>query len=222
MEIYVGFDPGGDSRFGWAVCSAEGNILRLLAAGQAGHATEAVAKALSASPSGWIVTGAGIDAPLFWAEDGGRDVDGLVRRAIRRLGAPNPGGTVQHFNSLRGACLVQGVLTAKLLHEQLPHVVITESHPKALLYLLGIAGATKSTTAITLADLSRFVICDSDKASEHERDAVLAAITAFAQKIKPDGWINLFERERKPIIPFDYQVSYWMPWSLVDEKRNAT
>ena len=217
MEIYIGFDPGGDGKFGWAVCSAEGNVLNLLTVGQAGNAKKAVNEALSASSARGIVTGAGIDAPLFWTEDGGRHVDELVRRAIQRLGAPNPGGTVQHFNSLRGACLVQGVLTAKLLHEQLPYIAITESHPKAMLFLMGVAGARRNVTSVTLSDLSRYVTSGSDEACEHERDAVLAAITAFAQKSKPQGWVDLFERERKPIIPFDYQVAYWMPWGLVHE-----
>lgn len=222
MEIYVGFDPGGDGKFGWAACFPEGKVLHLIATGRAGHAKEAVNQALSVSRNRGIVVGAGIDAPLFWTEDGGRYVDEVVRRAIQQLGAPYPAGTVQHFNSLQGACLVQGVLTAKLLHDQLPQIAITESHPKALLYLLGIASAKTSPASVTVNDLSRYVVCDSGQLEEHERDAVLAAITAFAQKERPQGWINLFERERYPVIPFNYQVSYWMPWSLVDKKRKAT
>lgn len=132
MDIYVGFDPGGDGRFGWAACSYEANVLRLIAAGKAHNAKEAISQTLSALSTKDVILGAGIDAPLFWTVDGGRNVDDLVRRAIQQLGARTPGGTVQHFNSLRGACLVQGVLTAKLLHDLLPQVAITESHPKVL------------------------------------------------------------------------------------------
>jgi hypothetical protein len=218
MGIYVGFDPGGDGRFGWAVCSSEGSVLHPIATGRVGHAKEAVRQVLSTLPNKGVVVGAGIDAPLFWTEDGGRHVDELVRRAIQRLGAPSPGGTVQHFNSLRGACLVQGVLTAKLLHEQLPRVAITESHPKALLYLLGIANAERNPTSITLTDLSNYVACDAC-VGEHERDAVLAAITAFAQNGRPQGWMNLFERETRPVIPFGYPVAYWLPWNLIKEDK---
>ena len=216
MYIYVGFDPGGNNKFGWATCSAEGSLLRVIASGRVSKAKVAVSQAISAAPNDGIIVGAGIDAPLFWTEDRGRHVDKLVRCAIRQLGAISPEGTVQHFNSLRGACLVQGVLTAKLLHEHLPDVALTEAHPKALLYLLGIAGPERSPDSITPTHLAEYVTHDNS-IGEHERDAVLAAITAFAQEVKPQGWINLFEKEVAPVVPFGYPVAYWMPWNLVHE-----
>ena len=219
MEIYIGFDPGGDKQFGWAVCLSMGKTLRVLAAADAGDAKEAVEAALSRIPTTGKVVGAGIDAPLFWTETGGRNVDKLVRRAIQELGAPYPEGTVQHINSLRGACLVQGVLAANLLHEKLPEISITESHPKALLYLLGIANREKPVAAVSLADLSRYVVCDTGHVSQHMRDAVLGAVTALAQREKRQGWKNLFEEEIKPIRPFGYPVEYWMPWDLVKVAR---
>ena len=221
MEIYIGFDPGGDGRFGWAVCSPKGHILHVLATGQAAHAKEATTQALLAVSNKGMIVGAGIDAPLFWTEGGGRDVDNLVRRAIKQLGAPWPGGTVQHINSLRGACLVQGVLTANLLHKQFPAIAITESHPKALLYLLGIANGQRDAALVSLVDLSSYVVCDANYVGQHERDAVLGAFTAFAQKERRQGWINLFEQEGKPVIPFDYAVAYWMPWDLVEEHKTT-
>ncbi len=220
MEIYVGFDPGGDKRFGWAVCSSKESILHVLATGRAAHTREAVTQALSVASGKGTIMGAGIDAPLFWSEAGGRDVDILVRSAIKQLGAPHPEGTVQHINSLRGACLLQGVMTARLLQKQHPDIALTESHPKALLYLLGIANAERSAASVTMADLLNYVICETH-VGEHERDAVLAAITAFAGKIRTQGWINLFKRERKSIIPFNYQCAYWMPWNLIKEDKTT-
>jgi hypothetical protein len=214
MDIYIGFDPGGNDNFGWAVCLSEGKLLRVIDAGLAGQAKAAVNQAISAFPKYGNLVGAGIDAPLFWTEDGCRHVDELVRHAIQMLGARFSGGTVQHVNSLRGACLVQGILTAKLLHDHLPHIVLTEAHPKALLYLLGIAGVERNPASITFAHLSEFVACDAN-IGEHERDSVLAAITASAQKMGRQGWINLFEKEPAPIVPFGYPVSYWMPWDRV-------
>jgi hypothetical protein len=219
MEIYIGFDPGGDKRFGWAVCSPTARSLHVRATGEAGHAEEAIRKALSKVPSTGTVVGAGIDAPLFWTECGGRDVDNLIRRAIQKLGAPSPGGTVQQINSLRGACLVQGVLVANLLHQQFPNITITESHPKALLYLLGIANKQKDAASVSLADLSEYIVCDTGYISQHERDAILGTVAALAQREKRQGWKNLFEQEKKPITPFDYQVEYWMPWDLVEERK---
>lgn len=184
MEIYIGFDPGGDDRFGWAVCSPKGHALHVLTTGRAAHAEEATTRVLSEASNKGMVVGVGIDAPLFWTEGGGRDVDNLVRCAIRQLGAPWPGGTVQHINALRGACLVQGVLTANLLHKQFSGISITESHPKALLYLLGIANRQRHAASVSLADLSGYVVCDANSVGQHERDAVLGAFTAFAQKEK--------------------------------------
>jgi len=214
MEIYLGFDPGGDKQFGWTVCSATRRTLYVLAAADAGDAKEAVEAAIAKIPPTGKVVGAGIDAPLFWTETGGRNVDKLVRRAIRELGAPYPEGTVQHLNSLRGACLVQGVLAANLLHEKLSEITITESHPKALLYLLGIANREKPVAAVSLTDLSEYVVCDIGRISQHSRDAVLGAVAAFAQREKRQGWKNLYEEEIKPIKPFGYPVAYWMPWDL--------
>ena len=215
MEIYLGFDPGGKKQFGWAVCSPITQILHVLATGEAGNAKEAITKAISTIPSNGTATGVGIDAPLFWSEDDGRDVDKLVRQAIQKLGSQSPGGTVQQINSLRGACIVQGPLIANILLRFFPKIAITESHPKALLYLLGIANKQKKPSMVSLADLSEYIDCDKRMTSEHERDALLGTVTAFAQREKRQGWRNLFEEERKPITPFNYSVEYWMPWYLV-------
>lgn len=215
MNIYLGFDPGGEKKFGWAVCSSKGDSLYVQATGIVDHAEEAIKETLSRVPNPATIAGAGIDAPLFWVEGGGRNVDKLVRDAISEMGAPSPGGTVQHFNSLRGACLVQGVMVANLLHSRFPNITITESHPKALLYLLGIADKQKAPKSVSMADLADYVSCDKEQISEHQRDAVLGAFTAFAQKEKLPGWRNLFKEEKKPVTPFNYSAEYWMPWDLV-------
>jgi hypothetical protein len=88
-----------------------------------------------------------------------------------------------------------------------------------LLYLLGIANREKPVAAVSLADLSRYVLCDTGHVSQHMRDAVLGAVTALAQREKRQGWKNLFEEEIKPIRPFGYPVEYWMPWDLVKVAR---
>ena len=215
MEIYLGFDPGGEKQFGWAVCSRTKEKLAVLAIGEANRAEGAFAKAISAIPNEGTVVGAGIDAPLFWSESGDRNVDKLIRRALQQLGAPSPGGTVQNINSLRGACLIQGAIIAKLLQKQFPAITITESHPKALLYLLGIANTKVHPSKISVAEFSEWVDDVNLSINDNERDAILGSITAFAQKLNVKGWINLFEKERNPIIPFNYSVGYWMPLDLI-------
>jgi Protein of unknown function (DUF429) len=216
MEIYLGFDPGGEKQFGWAVCSRTKQRLAILAVGEANRAGEAFVKAISVIPKEGAVVGAGIDAPLFWSETGERNVDKLIRRAIQQLGAPSPGGTVQNINSLRGACLVQGVIIAKLLQKHYPAITITESHPKALLYLLGIANKKVHPSKISVAELSEWVDYVNYSINYNERDAILGSITAFAQKLKVKGWINLFEKEKNPITPFNYSAGYWMPLNLIN------
>jgi hypothetical protein len=218
MDIYLGFDPGGEKQFGWTVCSSTGHTLQVVTTGRASHAKEAMSKALSSIPERRNVVGFGIDAPLFWAENGGRIVDRLVREAIKKLGAPSPAGTVQEVNSLRGACLVQGALVANLLHKRFPRITATETHPKAMLYLLGIANKQKKPASITLADLSEYASCDKEYVSEHERDAILGAISAFAQRENRKGWRNIFLEEERPVTPFNYPVAYWMPWDLVEQQ----
>lgn len=215
MEIYLGFDPGGKKCFGWAVCSPEAHILRVLNFGKANDAMSAICEALSTISNEETIIGVGIDAPLFWAENGKRDVDKMIRNAIQKLGAPFPAGTVQEINSLRGSCLVQGILTAHFLHQRFPDIAITEAHPKALLYLMGIASQKRNHADVILSDLSKYIDCNHN-CGEDERDAILGAITAFAQREKREDWRNLFENEKHPILPFDYTVGYWMPWSLIE------
>ena len=213
MNIYLGFDPGGKNSFGWSVCFGQSQPLRIIDTGVSGNAEEAMEAALGRIPLEGVVVGVGIDAPLFWTKTGESLVDNQVRKAITELGALSPGGTIQQINSLRGACLVQGVLLAHFLYEHFPKASITESHPKALLCLLGIAN--KGKQSVKVVDLSKYVEFNKKDPQEHERDAVLGAFTAFAQRQKLKGWVNLFERETEPVIPFNYQVGYWMPWGLV-------
>ena len=139
---------------------------------------------------------AGVDAPLFYSRSGARYADTLVRDAIRDAGAPHSAGTVQHPNSLRGACLVQGLLAATELLDRFPCNPISESHPKALVWL---DEGAESLTA----------------PSEHERDAVIATLSAWACVSQPDTWCDLRPLEPAPFRPLGGPVSYWMPSSIV-------
>src|SRR5262249_14114045 len=57
------------------------------------------------------------------------------------------------LNSLRGAVLVQGLCPAMLLRERVHGLPITETHPKDLLRLLGIAGLARGHADVPLADV---------------------------------------------------------------------
>lgn len=212
MNYFLGFDPGGGGKFGWCVCHGNNEKLTLVASGNANHAKGAFAEAVAAVPEGKIPLAAGIDAPLFWVADGGREVDKLVRRAIGRAGSPAPSGTVQHFNSLQGSCVIQGMLIAQLLRAHYPDLPITEAHPKALLWLLDYA-----SRELPAADVSVHAFCDVPsnssvgEPSEHERDAILGALTAKALIGRQSGWTDLLDVEQEPVRAVDGPLSYWMP-----------
>ena len=216
MGILLGFDPGGKEHFGWCVCNDSNHLpLTIRASGLGNHAQDAVSSAFT-----WIgqhehVLGAGIDAPMYWVADGDRVADLELREAIKCRGAQYSGGTVQHVNSLRGACLVQGIITACLLRKQVAGIPISECHPKAALWLLGIAHVRKPPKNVTLVDLKEYILHDGSDISEHERDAMIGALSAWAMVHQTSAWKNLFlpEREHAAVLPVEQPISYWMPCS---------
>ena len=197
IDVVLGFDPGGAGNFGWSICKIAGGQLGIIETSVASDALEAIKKVSAALPSNVRVLAAGIDAPMFWSKTGGREVDPIIREAIKRRGCSTAAGTVQHVNALRGACLAQGVLLGLYLHRELA-VPITEAHPKALLWLL----CPEESAQLTQLTNGR---------SEHERDAVLAAFAAWSMYRRAPGWRNLYCDEPKPILPLGTPVSYWMP-----------
>ena len=223
MKIFLGFDPGGERKFGWAVCTDRSGGLGVIATGVADHAEGAMKQSYNALPKGGLVCGAGIDAPMFWISDGGREVDRLVRNAIKHLGAKSPGGTVQHFNSLRGACIIQGLLIFKLLRREYSNLPITEAHPKALLWLMGIAQRGREPELIKLEDIEGVIIERSgfrseDERDEDKRDAIMGAFTAQMMVRRKSDWVDLLKYERKErILAGEPPIEYWMPKRVISE-----
>ena len=212
MDFVLGFDPGGKGNFGWSVCGTDGDKLRRPAkTGLANDARDAIdqversiKKLSDGLPKEPRVLAAGIDAPMFWSKTGGnRKVDEIVRKALTDKGFPgaNVGGTVQDVNSLQGACLVQGILLGKYLHEKYTTLEITEAHPKALRHLLKESG--QSGKIIPLMEGLGLVA--------HEQDATLAAFAAWSMHERSPGWRDIRSSEEGSVQPFDTPVSYWMP-----------
>ena len=206
MAAFLGLDPGGADAFGWCLLSGDRFPLTVLSRGVVNNAAEAVAAGLD---GGWQLAAAGIDAPLFWQASGDRRVDELVRAAVVRQGGHN--ATVNHVNSMRGACLVQGMMAAMFLRAHDAGLVITESHPKALLWLLGIARRGNPPGAIALAHLEQWVVGNAAGAGDHERDAALGALSAFVASTRMNGWQDLYPQETDPITPLAPPPGYWLP-----------
>jgi hypothetical protein len=206
MKFLIGLDPGGTGNFGWCVVKdapklprwtfasdlADEDKVAVFASGLADDSEAAVSAARASIPPNGQILAAGIDAPLFWSRTGRRNADVVVRAAIREAGARYASGTVQNVNSLRGACLVQGMLAALKLRELYPKLPITEAHPKALLALLP---ELKSITA----------------PSEHQRDALFSAVAAWATVHEQSNWKDLLLAESSHYTPVTQPLHYFMP-----------
>ena len=193
-DYLVGLDPGGENAFGWAVLECNAGAYRLAATGTETGVPAvfwAIQQVLPQAP-----VAAGIDAPLFWVPAGDRRADQTVRRMVCSAGGSS--GTVSHVNSLRGACLVQGVLAAIQAHKLWPNAQLTESHPKALLLVSAAARAFA-------ARLGSF------GTNEHKRDAALAAYSANALVANTKRWRDLVKLEDSPFFPAGVPVAYWFP-----------
>jgi predicted nuclease with RNAse H fold len=210
MGTYLGFDPGGAGRFGWAILSGSGLPLCLVDRGVADHAEGAFTSAMNSAE--WRFDAVGIDAPLFWRKDGDRRADQLVREAITQRGCHN--ATVQSVNSLPGACSIQGMLVALMCQRRDANAMpMTEAHPKALLWLLDKASIERHHDDIALVDLGDYVVgAGVQGASDHERDAVLGAVAAFAMASRLIGWRDLYAIETNAITPLSPAPGYWMPF----------
>ncbi|RLA47642.1 MAG: hypothetical protein DRR06_01800 [Gammaproteobacteria bacterium] len=199
-RIFLGFAPGGTMAFGWfSLVLADDDKITEFNSGTcstAGEAFDAAASTVSNYlPAIGIPLAIGIAAPMYWSANAERNADNIVRGCVLSRGGPS--STVSSVNSLRGACLAQGVMVAALTRERWPEVLITESHPGALL-----------TTWPKVTDfLSRL-----DFNNDHERDAALCAYAALAYDKRCDGWRDLraFESRTFELIPGTPPV-YWFP-----------
>jgi hypothetical protein len=221
VRMLLGFDPGGEGGFGWCILEdADEPPLPVVATGVSDHAEVALASLRRHLPRDADVQGAGIDAPMFWVPAGDRLADRTVRAEVQARGARSPGGTVQAVNCLRGACLAQGIMVALLLRRRWPALPITEAHPKAFLWTVGLATPATHTSAVTLQSLWQQFSCPSAAETvEHERDAAIAGFFAWAMVHRMVGWRDLLPGEREAYLPIEQPLSYWYPFPGIAGQR---
>jgi hypothetical protein len=211
-KYLIGFDPGGKRAFGWCVIQDGCKLpLGVIDAGVADHAQGAVHAAYDVvqAKRGKVV-GVGIDAPLFWVGCGCRQVDKDLRREIQECGGPKAARTVQQVNSLRGACLVQGMLAGVLSRKRTRHVPISESHPKAAIRLW----CRHPRIALRRLTAEFFTLPEDWRRSDkgyNLRDAGLAALSAWAMVHKRSDWRNLYPDEERVYSLVAPPLAYWMP-----------
>ena len=205
MNIFLGFDPGGagtgKGNFGWSICGEVDGQLQRVKTGLAKEAWDALNQVKGELESynrqgSARVLAAGIDAPLFWTKTGKREVDAFIEQKSGIKPIP--------INSLYGAAAVQGPLLARHISDTWNSLPITESYPRVLEHQLTRIGKHQMVQRLTkyLSDAT---------GKNHERDATLGAISAWAAIRQPANWQNLYLREPSPINPFDIPVSYWLP-----------
>lgn len=207
MSLIVGFDPGGANAFGWAVVRGAALPLEVEATGIANGAAEAVF-AINAIVGERTLAAAAIDAPLY-LESNDRRSDVLLRARIRKYGGHS--ATVNHVNSLRGACLAQGQLAALMLRRRYPALPMSEAHPKALLYILGIASAKRHSTQVRHDHLRDVLRGLPSKCGEHVRDAAISCLSAWAMLNNREGWSDLSSHDDNAFHPIAPHPGYWMP-----------
>ena len=193
-RIFLGFDPGGFLAFGWCTLeTGEDDQCLNIQSGTCSTAKEALT---AATESVQAQPGAiGIDAPMYWSPDGDRKADQIVRGMVLSKGGQS--GTVSAVNSLRGACLAQGIMLAALAREHWPEVAIAEAHPKALLRIYPESESFLSGHVFT---------------NDHERDAALAAYTAWAYATPGTDWCDLRAMESSIFDPLSGSPPvYWFP-----------
>jgi hypothetical protein len=105
------------------------------------------------------------------------------------------------------------MLAAMLLRQHSNGLPISESHPKAMLWLLGIG--------ISLGNLGTFLAGNTANASDHERDAALSALSAWAMSTQPNGWEDLYPQEPCAVSPLAAPLGYWMPQFSPNATRAA-
>jgi hypothetical protein len=123
--IYLGFDPGGDRKFGVAVI--DGGSIRTSTVSSVDDAVEwAIGECGSRQP-----TAAGIDTLLHWAtsKSGMRPCDRQLGSTYRLMK-----NSIMSPNSLYGAMAIGGMALALRLRRMWPELVLNETHPKLLLF----------------------------------------------------------------------------------------
>jgi hypothetical protein len=205
--LFAGFDPGGKGAFGCCILALDGQGRPTVEGADVVDGAAAAFAWMTERGGDRTILAAGIDAPLYWVTRGEREVDRLVRDALRSVAGART-STVIHVNSLRGACLVQGVVLARLLQRGDTNLRITEAHPVAADRLLG---AEDRELLGGLVQQAVGLVGGADP-RRHIRDAVLAAYAACAMHAQRDGWRDVRSGAELHVEdPLARRAQYWMP-----------
>ena len=185
-SIYLGFDPGGDRKFGVALLDGERETVSTVST-----VDDAIKWSVDICGSRRPVA-AGIDSLLHWAttRSGMRPCD--LRLQSRY---PARAKSVMAPNSLFGAMAIGGMALAIRLRQVWPAIVLNETHPKVLLHALEVQRHNSETVDMTIRWFANRSGCgDVAIQGDDELDAALSAWATregfendWADIIGPDG-----------------------------------
>lgn len=172
--IFIGYDPGGNENHGVAALVIEdGHPIRADRA-----LVESVEEAVR-----WFLglparpTAIGVDTLTCWSTgpSGWRPADRWLREQYKEVQS-----SVASSNSLYGSMSINGMAALIALKDELPGLLITETHPKVLHWHMTRRPYDWEAGRAAMLDLLATQLgfsftCESD----HEWDAVLSALVAF-------------------------------------------
>lgn len=204
--IYLGFDPGGDRKFGVALLDGE-----CVRTSTVSNVDEAMKWADNVCRSRLPIA-AGIDTLFHWAtsKSGMRPCDLRLRAKYR--GIKN---SILSPNSLRGAMAIGRMALAFRLRQKWPALVLNETHPKVLLHALCGQRSDPKDEKTVQGAIQWFVNqahCTEPKIEgEHELDAALSAWAT--RKGLAEGWDDIIGKGGDLIFPAG-EVRYLWPEAL--------
>jgi hypothetical protein len=182
VGIHLGFDPGGDHKFGVALL--DGDCVKTSTVSTVDDAMKWAVDACEARKP----KAAGIDTLLHWAtcKSGMRPCDERLRARY-----PEVKNSIMPPNSLFGAMAIGGMVALRLRQEW-PGLLLNETHPKVLLHELGKKYGPKDTATVETAIrwfVSQGHCAGSNIEGEHELDAALSAWAT--QKGIVESWADI-------------------------------
>jgi hypothetical protein len=173
-QLIIGYDPGGNGAHGVAeLVVHEGKAIRL--ATRTVDTMEDVVSFLDRQPS---LAALGVDTLTCWSTgpSGWRPADRWLR-----VQYPMVKNCVVSPNSLFGSMGLNGMAVVIAAKQRFPDLFVTETHPKVLYWTL--AQATYDYDGLKKAmdtALTSWLNIEVNINSEHEWDAAISALTAFA------------------------------------------
>jgi hypothetical protein len=210
---YLGFDPGGDGKFGVAILDGV-----CVTAASVGTVDAAMNWAVDSCGSRRPIA-AGIDTLLHWATDqngGLRPCDLGLRKKYQPIER-----SVMAPNSLYGAMAIGGMALAFRLRAKWPELELNETHPKVLLHALGGPRYEQKRQETVDAAIQWFVSrahCIQGKLQgEHELDAALSAWATREGVV--EGWPDIVGNSVDLLFPVG-TVRYLWP-EAIDQPTEA-